>query len=176
MTMTATYGTLPPSEHSTQLHKAVIASIIGTATVLRMLHGIGVGRGGSVLLAMEWSRHHGQRGLVASRPQFGVPCGLFLVNLAVLAFSQLSVLLAYIALMSRPLARAPLAGADVAILGLKDAVAPENKQTRTKAFDSSVAACGAVVIAILTGIGIKARGIRFVPREAVPRRVEERRR
>jgi hypothetical protein len=39
---------------------------------------------------MEWSRNHGQRGLVASWPQFGVPCRLFLANLAVLAFSQLS--------------------------------------------------------------------------------------
>jgi len=39
---------------------------------------------------MEWSRTHGQRGLVASWPQFGVPCGLFLANLAVLAFSQLT--------------------------------------------------------------------------------------
>src|ERR1700741_3602902 len=52
---------------------------------------IGVwGWGGSVLLAMEWSRTHGQRGLVASWPQFGVPCGLFLANLAVLAFSAWS--------------------------------------------------------------------------------------
>jgi MFS family permease len=61
-------------------------------TVLRMIQGIGVGGewGGSVLLAMEWSRHHGQRGLVASWPQFGVPCGLFLANLAVLAFSAWS--------------------------------------------------------------------------------------
>ena len=61
-------------------------------TLLRLIQGIGVGGewGGSVLLAMEWSRHHGQRGLVASWPQFGVPCGLFLANLAVLAFSQLS--------------------------------------------------------------------------------------
>src|SRR5262252_2032067 len=61
-------------------------------TILRMLQGIGVGGewGGSVLLAMEWSRHHGQRGLVASWPQFGVPAGLFLANLAVLIFSQLS--------------------------------------------------------------------------------------
>jgi hypothetical protein len=43
-------------------------------TFLRMVQGIGVGGdwGGSVLLAMEWSRHHGQRGLVASWPQFGV--------------------------------------------------------------------------------------------------------
>jgi metabolite-proton symporter len=61
-------------------------------TILRMLQGIGVGGewGGSVLLAMEWSKGHGSRGLVASWPQFGVPCGLFLANLAVLAFSQLS--------------------------------------------------------------------------------------
>src|SRR6201997_1217711 len=58
-------------------------------TVLRMIQGIGVGGewGGSVLLAMEWSRTHGQRGLVAAWPQFGVPCGLLLSNLAVLAFS-----------------------------------------------------------------------------------------
>jgi metabolite-proton symporter len=61
-------------------------------TILRMIQGIGVGGewGGSVLLAMEWSRTHGQRGLVASWPQFGVPCGLFLSNLAVLAFSAWS--------------------------------------------------------------------------------------
>src|SRR5579859_4513470 len=59
-------------------------------TVLRMIQGIGVGGewGGSVLLAMEWSRTHGQRGLVASWPQFGVPCGLLLANLAILAFSK----------------------------------------------------------------------------------------
>ena len=58
-------------------------------TVLRMIQGIGVGGewGGSVLLAMEWSRTHNQRGLVAAWPQFGVPCGLLLANLAVLAFS-----------------------------------------------------------------------------------------
>jgi MFS family permease len=188
MAITATYGTLTASEHSTQLRKAVVASTIGTAiewydfflygtaaglvfgklyfpnedaltatlaafgtyfigfvgrpigaaifghygdrigrkatliatllcmgiatfliafvptyqsigiwgavilTILRMIQGIGVGGewGGSVLLAMEWSRHHGQRGLVASWPQFGVPCGLFLANLSILAFSQLS--------------------------------------------------------------------------------------
>jgi len=61
-------------------------------TILRMLQGIGVGGewGGSVLLAMEWSRTHGQRGLIASWPQFGVPCGLFLANLAVLAVSALA--------------------------------------------------------------------------------------
>src|SRR5277367_3343726 len=61
-------------------------------TVLRALQGIGVGGewGGSVLLAMEWSRTHGQRGLVASWPQFGVPAGLFLANMAILAFSTWS--------------------------------------------------------------------------------------
>ena len=61
-------------------------------TALRVFQGIGVGGewGGSVLLAMEWSRTHGQRGLVASWPQFGVPCGLLLSNLAVLAFSAWS--------------------------------------------------------------------------------------
>jgi MFS family permease len=61
-------------------------------TVLRALQGIGVGGewGGSVLLAMEWSRTHGQRGLVASWPQFGVPCGLLLSTLAVAIFSAWS--------------------------------------------------------------------------------------
>ncbi|WP_428534648.1 MFS transporter [Rhodopila sp.] len=61
-------------------------------TVLRTLQGIGVGGewGGSVLIAMEWSRGHARRGLVASWPQFGVPSGLFLANLAILAFSTWS--------------------------------------------------------------------------------------
>ena len=61
-------------------------------TLLRFLQGIGVGGewGGSVLLSMEWARHNGHRGFVASWPQFGVPAGLFLANLAVLAFSQMS--------------------------------------------------------------------------------------
>jgi MFS family permease len=58
-------------------------------TVLRMLQGIGVGGewGGSVLIAMEWARGHGNRGLVASWPQFGVPSGLFLSNLVILGIS-----------------------------------------------------------------------------------------
>jgi metabolite-proton symporter len=58
-------------------------------TVLRMLQGIGVGGewGGSVLISMEWARSHGSRGLVASWPQFGVPAGLFLSNLVILAVS-----------------------------------------------------------------------------------------
>src|ERR1700721_2854449 len=61
-------------------------------TALRALQGIGVGGewGGSVLLAMEWSRTHGQRGLVASWPQFGVPCGLLLSTLVFNAFSTWS--------------------------------------------------------------------------------------
>ena len=58
-------------------------------TILRAIQGIGVGGewGGSVLMSMEWARHHGHRGLVASWPQFGVPCGLFLSNVAILIFS-----------------------------------------------------------------------------------------
>ncbi len=61
-------------------------------TALRMLQGIGVGGewGGSVLIAMEWARGHGNRGLVAAWPQFGVPSGLFLANLAILGFSAWS--------------------------------------------------------------------------------------
>lgn len=58
-------------------------------TVLRFIQGVGVGGewGGSVLLAMEWTKSFGNRGFVASWPQFGVPAGLFLANLAVLGFS-----------------------------------------------------------------------------------------
>jgi MFS family permease len=61
-------------------------------TVLRFLQGVGVGGewGGSVLMSMEWARDNHTRGFIASWPQFGVPCGLFLANLAVLAFSQMS--------------------------------------------------------------------------------------
>src|SRR5262250_266013 len=61
-------------------------------TVLRFIQGVGVGGewGGSVLLAMEWTRTSHHRGFVASWPQFGVPCGLFLANLAFLGFSKLS--------------------------------------------------------------------------------------
>jgi metabolite-proton symporter len=61
-------------------------------TILRFVQGVGVGGewGGSVLLSMEWARSHGSRGFIASWPQFGVPCGLFLANLAVLALSAMS--------------------------------------------------------------------------------------
>ena len=41
-------------------------------------------------MSMEWTRTNAHRGFVASWPQFGVPAGLFLANLAVLAFSQMS--------------------------------------------------------------------------------------
>ena len=58
-------------------------------TILRVIQGIGVGGewGGSVLISMEWARSHGNRGLIASWPQFGVPAGLFLSNLVILGFS-----------------------------------------------------------------------------------------
>jgi len=58
-------------------------------TFLRIVQGIGVGGewGGSVLLAMEWTKTFGNRGFIASWPQFGVPVGSFLANLAVLGFS-----------------------------------------------------------------------------------------
>jgi MFS family permease len=60
--------------------------------VLRFIQGVGVGGewGGSVLLAMEWTRGNAHRGFAAAWPQFGVPAGLFLANLAVLAFSTIA--------------------------------------------------------------------------------------
>jgi MFS family permease len=61
-------------------------------TILRILQGIGVGGewGGSVLLSMEWARTNTHRGFIAAWPQFGVPCGLFLSNLIILALSAIS--------------------------------------------------------------------------------------
>src|ERR1700720_1743336 len=61
-------------------------------TILRFIQGVGVGGewGGSVLMSMEWTKTNAHRGFVASWPQFGVPAGLFLANLAVLSFSQIS--------------------------------------------------------------------------------------
>jgi metabolite-proton symporter len=61
-------------------------------TLLRFIQGVGVGGewGGSVLMSMEWARTNAHRGFIASWPQFGVPAGLFLANLAVLAFSEIS--------------------------------------------------------------------------------------
>src|SRR5437899_3564475 len=61
-------------------------------TVLRCIQGVGVGGewGGSVLLLMEWAQSNRHRGFIAAWPQFGVPAGLFLSNLAVFAASALS--------------------------------------------------------------------------------------
>ncbi len=61
-------------------------------TVLRAIQGIGVGGewGGSVLMSMEWARKNSHRGLVASWPQFGVPCGLLLSTAAIALFSAVS--------------------------------------------------------------------------------------
>jgi len=61
-------------------------------TFLRFVQGVGVGGewGGSVLLAMEWAQTNQHRGFIASWPQFGVPAGLFLANLAVLVCSAVS--------------------------------------------------------------------------------------
>jgi MFS family permease len=61
-------------------------------TALRFIQGVGVGGewGGSVLLAMEWSRKNSHRGFIASWPQLGVPAGLFLANLAVFVFKAIS--------------------------------------------------------------------------------------
>src|SRR4051812_10973119 len=61
-------------------------------TALRFVQGIGVGGewGGSVLLSMEWAQSNRHRGFIASWPQFGVPAGLFLSNLAVLGTSAVS--------------------------------------------------------------------------------------
>jgi metabolite-proton symporter len=77
---------LVPTYESVGIWGAVIL------TILRFIQGVGVGGewGGSVLMSMEWARTDHSRGFIASWPQFGVPCGLFLANLAVFAFSQMS--------------------------------------------------------------------------------------
>ena len=82
---TAAVG-LVPGYDSIGLWGAVIL------TLLRLIQGIGVGGewGGSVLLAMEWSRGNKNRGFIAAWPQFGAPAGLFLANIAVLVFSWIS--------------------------------------------------------------------------------------
>ena len=61
-------------------------------TMLRFVQGVGVGGewAGAVLLPMEWARTNAHRGFITSWSQFGAPAGLFLANLAVLAFSALS--------------------------------------------------------------------------------------
>ncbi|HYZ23740.1 MAG TPA: MFS transporter [Rhodopila sp.] len=77
---------LVPSYESIGIWGAVLL------TILRFIQGVGVGGewGGSVLLAMEWARTSQHRGFIAAWPQFGVPAGLFLSNLAVLLCSSLS--------------------------------------------------------------------------------------
>ena len=77
-------GALVPTYEQIGIWGAVIL------TVLRFVQGIGVGGewGGSVLMSMEWASNE-TRGFIASWPQFGVPCGLFLVNLAVLLFGRM---------------------------------------------------------------------------------------
>jgi len=83
----ATFGVaFVPSYESVGIWGAVLL------TALRFIQGVGVGGewGGSVLLSMEWTRTNAHRGFAASWPQFGVPAGLFLANLVVLASSAIS--------------------------------------------------------------------------------------
>ena len=61
-------------------------------TALRFIQGLGIGGewGGAILVTMEWAQSNAHRGFITSWPQWGGPAGLFLANLAVLAFSRLS--------------------------------------------------------------------------------------
>src|SRR5208282_5507122 len=61
-------------------------------TVVRFIQGMGIGGewGGATLMSMEWARTNAHRGFITAWPQWGGPAGLFLANLAVLAFSWLS--------------------------------------------------------------------------------------
>jgi MFS family permease len=61
-------------------------------TAVRFIQGLGIGGewGGATLIAMEWARTNAHRGFITSWPQWGGPAGLFLANLAVLAFSAIS--------------------------------------------------------------------------------------
>jgi MFS family permease len=61
-------------------------------TVVRFIQGLGIGGewGGATLMAMEWAKTNKHRGFITSWPQWGGPAGLFLANLAVLAFSAIS--------------------------------------------------------------------------------------
>src|SRR5882757_8585384 len=77
---------LVPTYAASGIWGAVILSI------LRFIQGVGVGGewGGSVLLAMEWTRTSEHRGFVTSWPQLGVPLGMLLANLAVLLSSRVA--------------------------------------------------------------------------------------
>ncbi len=61
-------------------------------TVVRFIQGLGIGGewGGATLIAMEWARTNAHRGFITAWTQWGGPAGLFLANLAVLAFSAIS--------------------------------------------------------------------------------------
>ncbi len=61
-------------------------------TVVRFIQGLGIGGewGGATLMAMEWAKTNAHRGFITAWPQWGGPAGLFLANLAVLAFSAIS--------------------------------------------------------------------------------------
>jgi MFS family permease len=61
-------------------------------TVLRFIQGVGLGGewGGATLVAMEWAKTNAHRGFITSWPQWGGPAGLFVANLAVLVFSEIS--------------------------------------------------------------------------------------
>ena len=61
-------------------------------TALRFIQGLGIGGewGGAILVTMEWAKTSAHRGFITSWPQWGGPAGLFVANLAVLAFSRLS--------------------------------------------------------------------------------------
>ncbi|MGH7047914.1 MAG: MFS transporter [Stellaceae bacterium] len=61
-------------------------------TIVRFIQGLGIGGewGGATLIAMEWARTNAYRGFITSWPQWGGPAGLFLANLAILAFSAIS--------------------------------------------------------------------------------------
>src|SRR5499433_4397030 len=63
-----------------------------TLTIVRFIQGVGIGGewGGATLIAMEWARTNAHRGFITSWTQWGGPAGLFVANLAVLAFSAIS--------------------------------------------------------------------------------------
>src|SRR5438067_5291253 len=61
-------------------------------TGIRFIQGIGVGGewSGAILVAMEWAKTNAHRGFITAWPQWGAPAGLFVANIAVLAFSAIS--------------------------------------------------------------------------------------
>jgi MFS family permease len=75
-----------PSYQSIGIWGAVIL------TIVRFIQGVGIGGewGGATLIAMEWAKTDAHRGFITAWPQWGAPAGLFVANIAVLAFSALS--------------------------------------------------------------------------------------